>query len=215
MKNYLKLIEKKHKIIFVFLFLLVGCGYKFENHKNLSIQVPYIEGDKTGFLTNKITEGLANSGIFYLKSKNAKYSLVGRVISDSADTIGYRRDRHRDGMVKKNVVPTESRVNLQLEVKILSDSNVVFGPKIFSDFANCDFVDEDSLNDLSFINKDGNRQTVLSFSLGQLESVKTAQNAARDNMYRKIAIKIVDLLACEFLNNKFEYEKDPKKIQSK
>ncbi len=59
-----------------------------------------------------------------------------------------------------------------------------------------DYVTQDSLQDLSFVTSSG-RQTVLSFSLGQLESIESAKTAAKEALYKKLAKRIAEALLLE------------------
>jgi hypothetical protein len=51
---------------------------------------------------------------------------------------------------------------------------------------------------LTFINPAGTLVTVLPFSLGQLESVESAQEAAARPLYSRIAQKVVDAISSEW-----------------
>jgi hypothetical protein len=190
--------------LFVFLFLcMVSCGYRSVTQNEISIEVPYIQGDKTGLLTNKLIEKLDNSKFNY--KKDAKLKLIAKILSQNTEEIGFKHDFDKNNVLKKNVIPVEGREKLILEVSIVKDINrtssdkenddeIVWGPFKITDSVDFDYVDEDSLNDLSFIDSAGSRKKILSYSLGQLESIQSAKNASNENLYEKISKKIVDAL---------------------
>lgn len=165
-----------------------------------SISLPYIEQDLDGALTAEIAYQLASSGTFSYRHSGGALLLRVSVSPKETSQIGYRRDRHKDGTLKKNIIPIEARDTITATVSIIerSTSRVVFGPiKITAD-TDYDFVDQDSLDDLSFIAPNGQRDTVLDFSLGQLESRGSAQIAAQKPLYRKLAKKIVDVISLQW-----------------
>jgi hypothetical protein len=51
------------------------------------------------------------------------------------------------------------------------------------------------LKELSFINPQGKREKVMTFSLGQLDSIEGAQDAAVTPIYEQLAQRIVAALA--------------------
>jgi hypothetical protein len=192
---------RKYFYLIAILFIFSSCGYKsLSNNQISTINVPYIQGDSDGMLTSSIIKELEDSGKFNFKKKKSKLQLIASVISDGQEQIGYKHDRHKDGTVKKNVIPIEGRNTTKVKVSLIQKdtNNEVFGPFIFTSFADYDYVDEDSLNDLSFINPQNQRQTVLSFSLGQLESIASAQTAAKQNVYKKLAKQIVDAICAVY-----------------
>ena len=58
-----------------------------------------------------------------------------------------------------------------------------------------DYVDQNSIRDLTFITTQGKPQTVLNFSLGQLDSVEGAHDDTTDVLYRRLSEKVADVLA--------------------
>ena len=128
------------------------------------------------------------------------------------EQIGYRRNRGSDGTIKKSIMPTEGRETAVAEVTLIDNNTqkIVWGPQQIRAEVDNDYVDQDSLNDLSFVNPQGNRVTVLTFSLGQLESIASAQEAALTPLYRTLAQKIIDAILAEGL-----YKKNEKKPSEK
>ncbi len=87
-------------------------------------------------------------------------------------------------------------MNAKVVLKETSSDQIIQGPFIISADTDYDYVDGDSIQDLAFINSEGQSITVLPFSLGQLESIESAQESATKPLYRKLAQKIADTIAC-------------------
>ena len=179
-------------------FLLTSCGYlagKGDISSPISMNVPYVKGDKDGMLTAELICNVSSTGCFSYEKTSHRILRVD--ITDLGnEQIGYRRDRHRDGSIKKNVKATEGREKIAVNVSIYDENKgeVIWGPFSFQSDVDYDYVDQDSLQDLSFIDSGGNRQTVLAFSLGQLESIESAKDAALLPLYRSLAKKIAEAL---------------------
>ncbi len=69
---------------------------------------------------------------------------------------------------------------------------IAYGPYAITASSDYDYIDGDSIQDLTFVDTQGVFTTVLPFSLGQLEPVESAQEAATQPLYRRLAQKIVD-----------------------
>lgn len=191
-------------IFFVLLFFCFSsCGYKFERSSSsdvVSVNIPIVKGDQKGILTNLIIQKLSQTCVLkYNNSHNSDYILDAEVLSISNSKIGYKRERDGEGTLKKNVRATEGRQAAEVKITLLDaiTKKTVFGPIIVNSDVDYDYVDDDSLDDLSFINLAGQRQTVLSFSLGQLESKDSAQEAAIKPLFNKLADKIAIIIAAE------------------
>lgn len=184
-------------IFFLFSLLLSSCAYHLKQAQEIkSLNVHYIYGDTDGLLTKELIYQISSSGAFDYKTTNSDYTLKVSIDNLSNDQIGFRYDRHNDGSLKKFLMPTESRQKITASVSIISEKNdkVVFGPKIITADVDYDYVEQDSLKDLSFINAKNIRVPVLPFSVGQMESINAATEAALIPLYRILSQKIVDLL---------------------
>ncbi len=186
----------------LFLLVTLSSCYHFvgsESSDTVTISVPYVKGDTTdGRLTNALARAVGCSSRFVFVSGNSERILKVRLIHDEKEKIGYRYDRDPiSGDLEKNLVPTEGRRIIQAEVSLLDgiSQETLLGPVIVSAFAEYDYVNSDNLYDLTFINSSGVRETVLNFSLGQLDSIEGAEDNALDPLYDQLAQKIINGLA--------------------
>ncbi|NGX33897.1 MAG: hypothetical protein K1060chlam1_00239 [Candidatus Anoxychlamydiales bacterium] len=189
----------KNSFIFLFLFL-TSCGYhlgRSQNYQNAEISVPYIEKDLSGYFSQELIKQISYSSNLNYKYSNADYTLCVKIIDSNTSQIGYKYDRNNENVRQNNLRATEGRQKITARVELIDkNSNCTkFGPFDISANADFDYVDPDSLNDLSFIDPNGNRTTVLAFSLGQLESIESAKEAASKPLYEKLAKKIVDAIS--------------------
>ncbi len=182
---------------------LVGCGYRWQPEypqaQRPTITVPFAAGDEDGCLTAEIIRALGSSGLADVLSSGGDYQLRVSVLSNSSENIGFRQDPQKiDGKEKKTLLASEGRRAMAIEAALYQEEKVVYGPyQIFAD-AEYDYVDGDSFRDLTFLNPAGTLVTVLPFSLGQLESIESAQEATTKPLYRQIAQKIVDAISSEW-----------------
>jgi hypothetical protein len=120
---------------------------------------------------------------------------MASIAGSHVETVGYRRDKQKiSGETKKNLVAAEERRVLTVELALyeISSDRVVYGPIRLDAEADYDYLDGDSMQDLAFKNPLGIQQTVLPFSLGQLEPKEAAHEAVARPLYEKIAKKIAD-----------------------
>lgn len=117
------------------------------------------------------------------------------VVRSSFDPLGYRSDKQLiHGKKEKHLTQNEERETLSVDVTLIDENGVaLFGPTRVCAYVDYDYVDGDSSRDLRF-SSNGEKYVVLPFSLGQLESQESAQEAAQKPLYRKISQKIVDLI---------------------
>lgn len=186
------------------LFLVAGCGYRWQpeypHGSRPTLTIPFATGDEDGSLTNEIVRAVTFSGIADVRFKEADYRLQIKILESNNETIGFRLDRQKvDGKIKKNMVSCEARKTVSIEATLFKGKTdeIAYGPyKITSD-ADYDYVDGDSYQDLTF-SKNGVTQAVLPFSLGQLESYESAQEAAVRPLYSHLAQKVVDVISSEW-----------------
>lgn len=186
---------KKLCTIAIFL-TLVGCGYHMERGDKIAISVPYVINDYEGALTEALARAISRTANFRFTKDDGDWIINAKVIRTNNDRIGYRYDRKdKSGEKRKNIIGTENRKEISVEVSVTDSATgkLIAGPQIIKADAMYDYVDPNSLQDLSFIDPDnGRRLTSIAFSLGQLDSVGTAGEDAAFPIYRLLAQKIVD-----------------------
>ncbi|PIS00669.1 MAG: hypothetical protein COT84_06290 [Chlamydiae bacterium CG10_big_fil_rev_8_21_14_0_10_35_9] len=188
------------KLTIIILFLgFNSCGYQFVQTPSKSVSLSFVENDEYGLFTTTLIEKIGASGLYAYKNSNADYLLDVKLTGVSHEVIGYRKDLEKDFTKRENIIADEGRLNLVATVELidLKNNETVLGPFKVSSSQDYDYVDENSLQDLTFINSSGIRQTVLSFSLGQLESEESARSAAFRPAFHKLAEKIVDVISIE------------------
>lgn len=175
-------------------FFVWGCGYHY-NSSLTSIKVPYVQGDTKGIFTQELIYQLVASGRFHYGQQKDALRLHVEIKHKSQKQIGYRHDRENAGKVLKNLVATEGRESIFAEMTLLSaDGDIVLGPLEVQADADYDYIDQNALRDITFVDQNGQTRTVLSFSLGQLEGIDAAQMAVEIPVYRALAQKIVEAL---------------------
>ncbi|WP_194847189.1 LPS assembly lipoprotein LptE [Candidatus Neptunochlamydia vexilliferae] len=186
-------------LIASFSLTLAGCGYHVDDQSGgPTLSVPYFKGDKDGALTDAVIKGLATSGNFNYATSGGTLVLEGRVTSDTSHHIGYQYDRRPvSGERVRRLIPNEGRREITVQLTLIDSrtQKVVHGPIQVSAYSDYDFVDSDSLQDTSFIDRCGVRTPVLFFSLGQLDSVDGAKAAAATPIHARLARKIVEGLS--------------------
>jgi len=188
--------------------LLTSCGYHFtQKQEPLTISLPFISGDDKGFLTAQVIRAVYENPFLCYRNEGGDINLSLEIKHKTVEQIGYQRDRNKvDNTIKKNLRPVEGRQILEIKMSACKDSSSapLFEPVCLKAEVDFDFVDGDALSDLSFINRDGRRDTVLRFSLGQLEPKDNAIEASHKALYKRIAQKIVDQLVDQLIFSKRE-----------
>lgn len=190
--------------LFFFLFL-VGCGYRWQPEypqgTRPSLFIPLISGDEDGNLGSEIIRTLNESGLVEVCRSKGDYRLQVAIQSGDVKTIGFRRDVELiKGKYTKNLIASEARKSVVLEVSLYEGKTdrIVYGPYLITSDAEFDYVMGDAIQDLTFSTPADPLVVVLPFSLGQLESNESAQEAATKPLYARLAQKIVDVIASEW-----------------
>ncbi|MBI5273248.1 MAG: hypothetical protein HY861_04625 [Chlamydiia bacterium] len=166
-----------------------------------TIAIPYVSGDADGSLTGEVVRAVALSGIGEVCQGEAQYRFQARIVHAETQPIGYRRDRQEiRGESQKNLVAAEERRTVMVEVALYEGDSerIVSGPFRIEAYSEYDYVDGDSIQDLVFFNSRGKSEVVLPFSLGQLESIESAQEAAMRPLNVRLAKKMVDAVFAEW-----------------
>lgn len=181
------------------LLLLSGCGYHFEGDGDqgglTSIFIPYIKGEGEGQLSSELAQALSSSGMFDYVQNGGELILQVAIIADGDDRIGFRFDRDpTSGKLRDNIVGTENRRSMSAQVTLINahTQETILGPEVVNAVADYDYVDSNSICDLTFTTPHGKPQKVLDFSLGQLDSVEGAHDDTGIVIYRILAQKIVE-----------------------
>jgi hypothetical protein len=193
------------RIAFFFLLFFSGCGYRwtpdYPEGARPTLTIPFVTGDEEGLLTSELVSAFAASGLVRVVPQSGAYRLVVTMGSAQNQTIGFRRDPQKIGSkIKKNLLADEGRKTVQVEAIVFrgETEEVVYGPYLLSADAEYDYVDGDSIEDLTFTTLNGETVTVLPFSLGQLEPIESAEEGVSSPLFRKIAQKMVDAISAEW-----------------
>lgn len=186
------------RVVFSFLCLLCSsCGYRWANEGETAISIPYIQGDRYGIFTSQLIRQINESSKFTFSNFNGDYCLKVSIVEVTYDQIGWRRDFLLDnGVLQDNIRPTEERKNMKVEIRLEQSGSgePILGPTIISAYVDYDYLDQDALQDLAFVDPATGTTTVLQFSLGQLETIESAQEASLIPLFQLLSQKIVNLL---------------------
>lgn len=181
--------SKRVNLLFLLLlFFLTSCGYKFgygdipDHYRKISI--PFVEGDATGAFTSTLIHTVVASGAFTYDTKCPDLILRARILDYKNESIGFRYDRDENNIRTKELVPSETRRSIRVEI-VLVDARrgcTVAGPDVL--IAMVDFDHEFN----------SSRDGVNVFSLGQVTDIDEAIDAANSPLNRAIARKIVNYL---------------------
>lgn len=178
-------------LIFGISIFLLGCGYQMGlgqeglPSRYSTISVPYVKGDLDGTLTSAIIKEIVRSGSFQYQYSGGALVLNVIKMEIDEDNIGFRYDRKKGGALTRDIIPTETRITILVEVSVTEaiSCSTVLGPVLLS--ASVDY-DHDYYS---------SRNGVNIFSLGQLTDLETAYDAVQDPLSRAIAEKIVDYIS--------------------
>lgn len=189
--------------------VLSGCGYHFEGGedkgKMVTVSVPYVKGDGEGLLNSALVKALSASGMFDYVQNGGELILEAAIIADGDERVGYRYDRDpTTGKRRKNIVGTENRRGMSAQVSLIDayTHEILVGPQVIRSTTDYDYVDSNSIRDLTFTTPQGVPQRVLDFSLGQLDSVEGAHDDTNEVVYQLLAQRIVDGLIVQHATDK-------------
>jgi hypothetical protein len=167
---------------------LASCNYHFGHGELAShyttISVPFADGDTDGSLTAEIIKKISTSGAFRYQVCDGDLLLKIKLKEIEDLNIGYRYDRKRDDRLKHSIIPSESRFILYAEVSVFDSrkNELIRGPTLIR--ANLDF-------DFDYYKVQHEANV---FSLGQLNDVDSARDAARHPLNSRLAENIVEYL---------------------
>lgn len=175
--------------LFLLAILCSSCGYRLGTAGDLplsyhTISIPYVEGDFDGSLTAAIIRRIGTNGCMEYRREGGALLLQAKVIEISDENIDFRYDRHKDGRIKRTIIPTETRLIETVEVAIIDAGSgcVLRGPVRISGYVEFDHDFYKSRNGINI------------FSLGQLTDYDAAEDAAHRPLNEVMAKKIADFV---------------------
>ena len=184
-------------VAFALATLFSSCGYHFTpttyEGEQVSITIPYIQGDPEALLNNELANVFARSGRFTCVQSGGDLMLQVVILSDANNRVGYRYDRDTvTGARKPNILSIENRRNITTQVTLFDahSGEVLFGPIPIKASVDYDYVDSGSPDDLSTTTPYGTVSTIR-YSYGQLNTVEGAHDDASPNLYRGISQRIM------------------------
>jgi hypothetical protein len=186
-----------------FLLILVGCiscDYRWDldypGHRKPTFYILPIEGDYDGELSKVLGEAIESSGLAFTTSYKGDYELALKLLDSRFEPIGFKRDQLAIKEESKlNLSANEERLIVSFSLSLIGANLQNLGPFYFSCYSDYDFVEADSLDDLTFIDSSGNRKNVLTLSLGQLDSLESARESAWNSVCYQVAQKVVDVIS--------------------
>lgn len=178
------------------LFLLSGCGYRFQgsSEERITISIPYVEGDVNGHLTDQLVKVFSTSADFKYAYVNGRVMLLVDLVDRHAEPIGWRYEKKESGAIESELIAVEGRRFLTAQVRLIDSATeeILYGPETVTTSMDYDYYEPDVIQDLSFINSFGIRQSSVQFSLGQLDSSEAAYDDVFYPLAQRLAKKIVD-----------------------
>ncbi len=187
----------KTKFIPLLMLALCSCGYQssYKPHQEepISLNIPYIKGDVDALLNDALVYQFGSIGHFCCTGNDAEYILQVEILSDTQSRIGFRYDRDNvEGQLEKNLLGVEDRRSITALVSLIEkrSGKVHLGPFEVSASSDYDYTDPGSPRDLLFNASAGASESIMPFSLGQLDSYEGAYDDASKRVFHKIAEKI-------------------------
>jgi len=170
-----------------------SCGYRLATAENSTITIPYIKGDIDGKLTTALAYTVSAETPLRYRVENGRYQLIGEITSTHYEKIGFQYDRNETtGKREDRLNQTEERRVAELRIELIDTQTGenLLGPETLSMYSDYDYVDSDSIRDISLSSPAGRPISVLQFSMGQLGAFEDARTEAADPLYRKLAKRI-------------------------
>lgn len=187
------------KVLLLLMMLLSGCGYSVQGSSSQQnralVSIPLIKEDEDGLLRNCLARAISQTGKYKYTSGESTADIVIKFENEYVDTIGYEWDVNAATGVELNrLYPDEGRKSIVLLVSLCDSKtkDLLIEPFKVSAMASYDFVNPVALKDIEFTDKQGERQTTLQFSLGQLDSEEGARSASNLTLYQDLAKKIAE-----------------------
>ena len=181
---------------------LSACRYKeaalrINGDTVIATSIPVIKKDPDGILRNYLAREMATSGSIYYRDSGARYALKVKIDKDDNSKISFMWDR--DPVTNENLkvyYPSEGmrEVVAKVELVEIGTGKAVMEPFFISATADYDFVNPTVRESVQFRDALGGEESILQYSLGQLDSEEGAKGASYNPVYKRLAKKIVSRL---------------------
>jgi hypothetical protein len=158
-----------------------------------TISLPFVEGDIDGRLTAQIIKAITTETRLRYIPSGGDLTLHAKIVEKERTHIGYKYDQQEiTGALINRLIPDEGRRRIIVELSLFEGERELIESMQVSAESDYDFVNSDTVDDLSFVNDSGERQSILTFSLGQLDAWEGASDVALNVAFDRLAKKIVD-----------------------
>lgn len=176
------------RVLLLILLVFSSCGYRFDRGslggKSQTVNIPFVEGDNLGLLTNALIRVMTKRGAFSYTSTPARFVLQVSLLEPIDRNIGFTLVLDEEKNERTIVASNEARLILtaRFSLKDCSSGACVIGPCELSTSLDFDFEP-----DLSTV-------SAQAFALGQLEMHNLAQDEVFASLCNLLAEKIVDYI---------------------
>jgi hypothetical protein len=179
--------------------ILSSCSYHYtsqeDSGKVYTVTVPYISGDSDAILNNALVYQLGSSGCFRCVQSGGEYILQATFLSDTQSRIDFRYDRDNvSGALEKNLLGVEDRRTVLIQASLVDagSNKVIVGPFEVSSDVEYDYIDPGSPLDLLYTNSSGVSESIIQFSLGQLDSSEGAYDDSSKLLFQRLAERVTE-----------------------
>lgn len=163
-----------------------------------TIDIPLIKKDDHGLLRDALVTEIAKSPFMAYSADTGEYELRLEVVKDKTENVSffYETDA-KTGKATDKLVADEQMRTLVVKAALFSkrlNADVV-APFIVSARVDYNFANPSSLSNVQFTNLQGAQESLLQFSLGQLDSEEGAQSASYAPAYRRISEQVMAVLS--------------------
>ncbi|MFY7843134.1 MAG: hypothetical protein ACOVOR_03865 [Rhabdochlamydiaceae bacterium] len=190
-------------ILFIFSLVFSGCGYQFSNQLETVSSKPTLTilAEKKcdfGDLNRALVREVLTRNQFVYDKHCGQYALVVNLIDDHKHKIGFRYDYDQNKeKLKSRLTPVEWRRILKVEVSLFDQRlrKNVWGPKMIEVDLDYDCYNNQNVNDLGFLKRGNIKESVMDFSMGQLDSKEGAEENTNERICTILASSIFDQIA--------------------
>ena len=197
----MKLSALKKLHIFTNAFILTSCGYHAPGalHKDgpVALSIPIIPEDDEGILRSSLARLISSTPSFHYQASNSRFQLNVVIEKDQSESIGYTWDQDSvTGKIENRLYPSEGRRTVKARVSIYDSEKKedFISPFTIETSGDYDFVNPTAIKNIEFRDLEGEKRSVLQYSLGQLDSEEGAKIESIHPIFTELAKKIVRAL---------------------